>query len=256
MKKKTIHSHVEIPKQLYKKFAFNNQDDKLVVNYLDKDLTIKEKELDLIGAEDFYFSDEMEEFLNNTLETPLGEVIKRLSNQNKKELSNNEKSILNKMIHYTPLRNKDFFQSFSSLTKTNMNHEQFIKFFSNSSNENLDNFIVMVNKTDIPLIMSNNLITYLIFTDEECCEKFCYDYQVSAILPLDKDKFILIGNQNVFSKKILTIPNGLESIITRINLITYFLFKDNSNSIIFGCKDELIRISKLYESLINQEINQ
>lgn len=254
MEKKTIHSHVEIPKQLYKKYAFYNEKKQLIVNYMDKDLFIKEKSLDLIGAEDFYFSDEMEEFLNNNVETPLGEVIKRLSNQNKIELSNNDKIILNKMIHYTYLRNKDFFQSYLSIKKVDISHEQFIKNFSEYLVGDF-NYFTIINKTDIPLIMSSNLITYLIFTDEECCQKADFNYQVLAVLPLDKNKLLLISNQTNNNNQILNMEKGLETIITRINLITYFLFTTNPTSIIFGDKEELSRISELYKSLTKTGVN-
>lgn len=88
---KTKHCHVEVPKQLYRKYSYLNQSNRVVVPYMDKDLILKEKELDLIGAEDFYFSDEMENFLNIELETPLGQVMTRISNINKKELSEKEK---------------------------------------------------------------------------------------------------------------------------------------------------------------------
>lgn len=112
--KNTYKSHIVLVRQLVRPYQIKTTDGKQV-KYLDlKTKTIKQIKVKDIDAEEKYFDETMEEFLNIGIETPFADTIRKLetmlSSKSTKGLNSKDLDVLRRFFQFSILRNKEMYE--------------------------------------------------------------------------------------------------------------------------------------------------
>lgn len=110
----TYKSHIVLVRQLVRPYQIKTTDGKQV-KYLDlKTETIKQIKVKEIDAEEKYFDEIMEEFLNKNIETPFADTVlklrKMLNEKETKGLITKDLNIIRRFFQFSFLRNKELFK--------------------------------------------------------------------------------------------------------------------------------------------------
>ena len=118
IKKDTWKSHVLLPRQLLKPYAFKVQNKGKYVNILDlKSNEIKQEKINNLDAELKYYNKDTENYLDEKIENPFARTINTINNLFVKEnngiiFKRNDLINIRKFFQYSFLRNPEFYKQF------------------------------------------------------------------------------------------------------------------------------------------------
>lgn len=241
--KKTINSHVILPKSILDRFSHRKKEGDYVY-YLDlNDKKIKEKKSRLLGTLKYYYTDKIEDELDRKFESKIGEVIKDIEDSifknHQRELTDLDYiKIIRDFFKITKLRDPQFLEHFNKdiSTKYNarINQNKVIEY-----NEVIEYFdekkvYLIINTSKFGFVTSYTLAHPFIVNEGDVYFMVVSPKIAFAIHEQIKSDEIDVGFYD-------------EQSVLRVNLLYYRLEKGRSNNFIVGLKDDLDRLTSQIE---------
>jgi hypothetical protein len=247
-----MNSHVQIPKSILRNHSYQYKNRGDVVDYLNlkNNRIYKRKRIRELGAIEGYYSDEFKKYLSDNIETPFGEISKRIrefSNNKVQNLSFGEKEskivleFFNNIFLRSELTLKTTNQYSSSAIINPFSHEELLRLSrQNFFKENWINIII--NKIDKRFVIPRNCFYA---KKSNTHNKFHYILPFTpqvAIILLPKEE---ISEYETEKGKIDYLYIDDEKTIENMNELALSIELNTNNKFIVGEVNELKRLRKI-----------